>query len=150
MKKSITVLAVENEAAYGLLLRHAMDPLGVSWRFLSTASETQEYLSHCSVRWAPDAAVLDLRHLQDTGLGLLRWIRSDRRFHALPVVVLSGRDDASDVNRAYELGIEAYVAMPAKVRELAMTLSGVLATCTGTGMPISVERVRPGGYDARS
>lgn len=128
MKKSFEVLAVENEAAYGLLLQHALGPLSVSWRFLLTASAARAYLRGCPLRKAPDAVVLDLRLLGDSGLELLGWIRAQRRFRALPVVVLSGRDDASDVNRAYELGIAAYVAMPAHVRDLAMTLSGVLVT----------------------
>jgi CheY-like chemotaxis protein len=129
VKLSFVVLAVENTTAHGLLLEHALSPLSASFRLLSNAAEAREYLATCAqVGSAPDAVLLDFLQLDASGLDLLRWIRVQPAFQDLPVVVLSGREDASDVNRAYELGIAAYVAKRAGLRELAMTLSGVLVS----------------------
>ena len=129
MKLSFVVLAVENSSAHGLLLEQALSPLSASFRLLPNAREAREYLATCA-RWGsvPDAVLLDFLQLDASGLDLLRWIRVHPAFQDLPVVVLSGRDDASDVNRAYELGIAGYVAKRAGLRELAMTLSGVLVS----------------------
>jgi DNA-binding NarL/FixJ family response regulator len=129
VKSSFEVLAVENVSAYGLLLEHALSPLSASFKLFSTVAEAQEHLASCSL-WgsAPDAVLLDLKLLRSSGLELLRWIRVHPAFQELPVVVLSGCDDASDVNRAYELGVAGYVAKRAGLRDLAMTLSGVLVS----------------------
>jgi DNA-binding response OmpR family regulator len=129
VKSSFEILAVENISAYGLLLEHALSPLQVSLTLFSDVSEARHYLTGCALRGTiPDALMLDLQVLRSSGLDLLRWIRAQRPLQGLPVVVLSGCDDASDVNRAYELGIAAYVARRAGIRELAMTLSGVLVS----------------------
>src|SRR5262245_46673680 len=128
VKKSFAVLAVEEESAYGHLLEHALSPLPVSVKLLPTAPLAREYLKGCPFRSVPDAVVLDFKLLQASGLELLRWIRTQPAIQSLPVVVLSGCDDASDVNRAYELGVEAYVTRPGRLRDLAMMLSGVLVT----------------------
>jgi DNA-binding response OmpR family regulator len=129
VKSSFEVLAVENATAYGLLLEHALSPLSASFKLLSNVAEVRQYLTTCSL-WgaAPDAVLLDLKMLRSSGLELLRWIRTQPTLQELPVVVLSGCDDASDVNRAYELGIAGYVAKCAGLRDLAMTLSGVLVS----------------------
>jgi CheY-like chemotaxis protein len=120
------VLAVVNYTAYGVLLEHALSGLNVSLRLSSTATEARQYLREHSPGEASDVVLLDFTHLRDSGLELLRWIRSERELRSTQVVVLSGRDDASDINRAYEWGIEGYVGKAARLPELAMTVSGVL------------------------
>jgi two-component system response regulator len=136
VKSSFQVLAVEDATAYGLLLEHALSSLKASLTLLPTAREAQKYLSGCShAGTAPDAVLLDLKLLHSTGLDLLRWIRLQPRIQGVPVVVHSGRDDGADVNRAYELGIAAYVAKRAGLRELAMMLSGVLVSQGSSTMP---------------
>ena len=134
MKSSFQILVVENATAYGLLLEHALSSLRASLTLLPTAEEAQKYLSGCThAAMAPDAVLLDLKLLHSSGLDLLRWIRVRPPIQGVPVVVLSGRDDGADVNRAYELGIAAYVAKRAGLRELAMMLSGVLVSQSSTG-----------------
>jgi len=120
------VLAVVNYAAYGVLLEHALSALNVSIRLSSTATDARRYLQDHSPSDPSDVVLLDFTHLRDSGLELLRRIRSERGLRSTQVVVLSGRDDASDINRAYEWGIEGYVGKSARLRELVMTVSGVL------------------------
>jgi response regulator RpfG family c-di-GMP phosphodiesterase len=129
VKSSFEVVAVENASAYGLLLEHALSSLPVSLRLFPNIVEAQNYLTSCSA-WGmtPDAVLLDLKILRSSGLDMLRWIRIQPSIQAVAVVVLSGCDDAADINRAYELGIEGYVAKCAGLRDLAMTLSGVLVS----------------------
>jgi len=136
VKSSYQVLAVEDATAYGLLLEHALSSLSASLTLLPTVAEAQKYLSGCThAGMAPDAVLLDLKLLHSSGLDLLRWIRVRPPIQDVPVVILSCRDDGADVNRAYELGIAAYVAKRAGLRELAMMLSGVLVSQSSSAAP---------------
>lgn len=56
--------------------------------------------------------LLDLSLGRDTGLDVLRSIRADRRFAALPVIVLSSSSNHRDVAEGYIAGANAYVEKP--------------------------------------
>ena len=83
----------------------------------------------------PNLLLLDLKLRRHSGLELLRWIRQQPEIRSLSVVVLSGTAKASDLNRAYELGIEAYIVKPVGLKEFSTTLTGVLVTLAGGAAP---------------
>lgn len=56
----------------------------------------------------PDRVVLDLKMPVKTGFEALEWIRKQKEFLDLPVIILSSSDDQKDVKRAYELGATTY------------------------------------------
>ncbi len=136
MASQFHVLAVEDDENDSRLIELAARriPLVKSLRVLASGEEAQLYLGGKEPyadrdRFPfPNLLLLDLKLRRMTGLDLLRWVRQDGAHRTLPVVVLSGRADASDLNRAYELGIDAYHVKPAGLPELANILSGVLVT----------------------
>jgi CheY-like chemotaxis protein/anti-sigma regulatory factor (Ser/Thr protein kinase) len=65
-----------------------------------------------------DLVVLDLALPDRHGLDLLAEIRSNERWHLLPVVVLSGMSDPQDVQRSYDLGANCFVRKPHRIVEL--------------------------------
>lgn len=134
MHGQIHVLAVEDDDNDARLLERAGVGSGLftSFRVLGSAEEAQVYLlgeepyADRSQHPMPSVVLLDLKLRRMSGLDFLRWIRQSPSLRTLPVVVISGMIGASTLNRAYELGVEAYVIKPISVHELSTTLAGVL------------------------
>jgi len=130
------VLAVEDDDADAQFIDRVarQSPLVESVRVLRNVEEAQAYLSGMepfadrSRFPLPNLVLLDLRLRRISGLELLRWIRQHPALRSLSVVVLSGTARESDLNRAYELGIEAYIVKPVGLKEFSTTLTGVLVT----------------------
>lgn len=60
----------------------------------------------------PVLVLLDLKLPRRTGLEVLEWIRAQPGLKRLPVVVLTSSKEATDVNRAYDLGANSYLVKP--------------------------------------
>lgn len=58
---------------------------------------------------ALEVILLDLRMPRIDGRAVLRALRADERTRAIPVVVVSSSDNASDVSDCYRLGANSYV-----------------------------------------
>ena len=56
----------------------------------------------------PDILIVDLKMPRKTGFDVLEWVRSQKLFEKLPIVVLSSSDEPKDVKRAYALGATTY------------------------------------------
>jgi len=138
-------LAVEDDDADAQFIERVgrQSPLVETIRVLRGAEETQAYLSGMdpfadrSRFPMPNLLLLDLKLRRVSGLELLRWIRQQPALRSLSVVVLSGTAKESDLNRAYELGIDAYIVKPVGLKEFSSTLTGVLVTLSGAGAPAS-------------
>lgn len=130
------VLAVEDESADAEFIERigAQSPLAASFRLLRSAEEAQVYLdgdepyNDRSRFPVPGLILLDLKLRRMSGLDLLRWIRQSPSLRSMPVIVLSGTANATDLNRAYELGIDGYIVKSIDLKGMAATLSGVLVT----------------------
>jgi CheY-like chemotaxis protein len=136
-------LAVEDDESDACFIERVSRqcPLVRSIQVLCGVEEAQAYLSGMEpfadrVRFPmPNLLLLDLKLRRLSGLELLRWIRQQPELRSLSVVVLSGTARESDLNRAYELGIEAYIVKPVGLKEFSTTLTGVLVTLAGTATP---------------
>jgi len=62
----------------------------------------------------PDVILLDLKMPGFDGFDFLRWLRTDAPDgqKRLPVIVMSSSDLKDDVDKAYSLGISAYITKP--------------------------------------
>lgn len=65
----------------------------------------------------PSVLFLDIKMPRLGGFEVLRWIRGQERLKTLPVIMLSGSDEAQDMARARELGATRYLTKfpPAKI-----------------------------------
>ena len=75
---------------------------------------------------APDLIVSDLVMPYRDGFEVLRTLRSDPRFRAIPVVILSMRDREEDIVRGFEQGADDYVVKPFNARELVARVKKLL------------------------
>ena len=66
----------------------------------------------------PDRVVLDLKMPIKTGFEALEWIRSQKSFEQLPVIILSSSDDPKDVKRAFDLGATKYFVKSPQLQDV--------------------------------
>lgn len=76
-------------------------------------------------RFTPDAIVLDLMLPGDDGLALCRELRAGRH-RAVPILMLTARDEETDRVVGLELGADDYMPKPFSVRELLARIRAVL------------------------
>jgi CheY-like chemotaxis protein len=60
----------------------------------------------------PSLVLLDLKLPRKSGIEVLEWIRSQPGLRRLPVVMLTSSRQPIDINRAYEVGVNAYLVKP--------------------------------------
>ncbi len=67
---------------------------------------------------APDILILDVGLPDMTGWDILEFIRDRDDLDDLAIIMLTGRADADDVDRAAEMGADAYLLKPFRPAEL--------------------------------
>jgi len=60
----------------------------------------------------PSLVLLDLKLPRKSGIEVLEWIRAQPALKRIPVVMLTASRQPVDVNRAYDLGVNAYLVKP--------------------------------------
>jgi CheY-like chemotaxis protein len=60
----------------------------------------------------PSLVLLDLKLPRKSGIEVLEWIRSQPGLKRIPVVMLTSSRQSVDINRAYDLGANAYLVKP--------------------------------------
>lgn len=60
----------------------------------------------------PRLIVMDIKMPRKSGFEVLQWIKRDGILKRIPVVIVSSSEQPDDVNRAYELGANAYMIKP--------------------------------------
>lgn len=60
----------------------------------------------------PSLVLLDLKLPRKSGIEVLEWIRRNPGLRRVPVVMLTSSKQSVDINRAYDLGVNAYLVKP--------------------------------------
>jgi CheY-like chemotaxis protein len=60
----------------------------------------------------PSLVLLDLKLPRKSGIEVLAWIRAQAGLKRIPVVMLTSSNQPMDINRAYDLGANAYLVKP--------------------------------------
>lgn len=85
--------------------------------------EVLDYL-HCRGIFAgrppgnPVVIMLDLKMPRLDGLGVLKQLKTDKKFRLIPIVVLTSSHESLDLQESYRLGVNAYVVKPVRFGEL--------------------------------
>ncbi len=66
----------------------------------------------------PRLIVMDIKMPGKSGFEVLDWVKHDALLRRIPIVIVSGSDHPADINRAYELGANAYMVKPVDFREV--------------------------------
>ncbi|MEJ5863540.1 response regulator [Pseudomonas farsensis] len=71
----------------------------------------------------PAVILLDLKLPKVDGLEVLEIIRSTTQLRSIPVAMLTSSSIETDLGRAYELGVNAYVVKPVEFKEFVAAVS---------------------------
>ncbi|HEY9834360.1 MAG TPA: response regulator [Stenomitos sp.] len=109
------VLIVDDDAAVTEHLADLLEPLGVEVTRLNQPQQFWEVLTNTS----PNLLLLDLEMPGFNGIELCQAVRSDRRWHQLPILFLSAHTQAADIDRAFTAGADDYLSKSLTEAELA-------------------------------
>jgi len=74
----------------------------------------------------PHLIVMDIKMPRKTGFEVLEWVKGNSKpLRRIPVVIVSSSDNPSDINRAYELGANAYMVKPVNFRAVEHLFSSI-------------------------
>ncbi|RRV10266.1 response regulator [Pseudomonas sp. v388] len=71
----------------------------------------------------PAVLLLDLKLPKVDGLQVLEKIRETEQLRSIPVVMLTSSREEPDLDRAYQLGVNAYVVKPVQFKEFVSAIS---------------------------
>ena len=108
------VLALDDDPAILGALSALLEPRGIR---VTTLQDPRAFWDTLESE-RPDLVVLDFEMPHASGAELCHVVRSDARWSALPVLVLTARTDAETVQRVFAAGADDYVAKPVVGAEL--------------------------------
>src|SRR5882762_8461096 len=74
----------------------------------------------------PQLIVMDIKMPRKSGFEVLAWVKRDEQpLRRIPIVIVSSSDNPSDINRAYELGANAYMVKPVNFRAVEHLFSSI-------------------------
>lgn len=71
----------------------------------------------------PVVILLDLKMPKINGLEVLRALKSHPRFKTIPIVILTSSNETSDIQQAYELGVNSYIMKSVDYDEFARAVA---------------------------
>jgi DNA-binding response OmpR family regulator len=116
------ILIVDDNTAFVLAISESLRFRGYS---VSSASEGVEALRQAD-KSMPDLVLLDIEMPGMDGFRFCQELRSNPRFHAIPVIFMSVRSELADKLAAYEVGADDYLVKPFDMLELSARLQAVL------------------------
>jgi len=116
------ILVVEDEADIRQVLAYN---LGQSGHEVLVAERGESALQLVREK-RPDLVLLDLMLPDISGLEICRALKGDGSLRAIPVIMLTARNEEIDRVVGFELGADDYVVKPFSVRELILRIQAVL------------------------
>jgi PleD family two-component response regulator len=118
-----TILVVEDDPDQAALADLRVSMAGYNVRIAHTR---REMFTDLITRPAPDAVLLDVMLPDGDGFQMLAGMRRHPKFALIPVIMLTAKTDAEDIQRGLSLGADAYITKPYSREVVADTLRQVL------------------------
>ena len=126
-KQGFTFLLVEDDLNDIFLVKRAFKMAQIR-NPLQVVTDGQEAISYLrgegkygdrEAHPLPKLIVMDIKMPRKTGFEVLEWVKgSGAPLRRIPIVIVSSSEDPADINRAYELGANAYMVKPVDFREV--------------------------------
>ena len=121
MNQTIRVLIAEDNEDHVFLAVRALKDLNgtrLEVEAVRDGADALDYirgLGKFAERTLPHLILLDIKMPKIDGLEVLRILKEDPQFKAIPVVMLTASERPEDVDMSYQLGANSYVTKPAGV-----------------------------------
>lgn len=121
------VLYVEDEENDVFFLKNALETLHRSEPLFvcRDGQEAIDFLARHRLNAAAETdlllslMILDIKLPKKNGFDVLTWVRGQAALRELPVIMFSGSNHRSDVQRSYSLGANAFLVKPTTTRAMA-------------------------------
>ncbi len=117
-----TILAVDDDAHILAGIRALLEPA----RLRVVVSSDPLKLTESLDDEQPDLLLLDIDMPFVSGIELCRALRQDPHWARLPIIMVTGRDDAASIQRAFSAGADDFIRKPIVPAELIMRVSNRL------------------------
>jgi CheY-like chemotaxis protein len=125
MKRMPTILVAEDDENDRFFVQRAFKKANfpIELQFVEDGEHATAYLSGLGKyddrrRFPmPILILLDLKMPKLNGFEVLEWLKTQQGLRRLPVAILSSSALQSDINRAYDLGVNAYLIKPISLVE---------------------------------
>jgi len=132
-----TILVVDDDENDLLMLERALQEAGVTnpVQMLHDGNEAIQYLkgeglySDREKSPLPCLMLLDLKLPQCDGFQVLDWRRNQQELQHFPIIILSGSNLKTDIQRALELGATAYCEKPVGLNRLILMAKELREQC---------------------
>jgi CheY-like chemotaxis protein len=122
--RNFTVLLVEDDLNDIFLVKRAfkLARLETPLQVVTDGEEALQYLygqgryEDRDAHPLPRLVVMDIKMPRKSGFEVLEAIKSDGPLRRIPVIIVSSSNRVHDINRAYELGANAYMVKPVNFR----------------------------------
>ena len=119
---SVKILIIEDEPDIRRNLEYNLGREGFNASSVATLDGAYEKINSKKF----DLILLDLMLPDGSGLDFCKKIKSNSETEAIPVVILTAKDDEVDKVVGFELGADDYVTKPFSVRELILRVKAIL------------------------
>ena len=114
MSGSKTILVVEDDIDGKQAVCTILESLGYKHLSFSSAKEALAGIKGHNI----DLALLDIMMPEMNGYDLLTEMRKFPEYKALPVIMVTARDDDSDILEGYQYGADYYITKPFNAKQL--------------------------------
>ncbi|HUQ29705.1 MAG TPA: response regulator [Usitatibacter sp.] len=118
-----SILVVEDDGDLLKLVGEVLAKAGFLTRFARSRAEINAEFNKPPL---PDLVLLDVRLPDADGFNILERIRNNQKILKLPVIMMTGKSEVTDVARGLSLGADGYVTKPFKISGLVSAVHTVL------------------------
>ncbi|HUL97805.1 MAG TPA: response regulator [Usitatibacter sp.] len=125
-----SIFIIEDDKALTELVGEVLAKAGFLTRFAKSRAEINAEFNKPPL---PDLVLLDVSLPDADGFQILERIRSNPKIKALPVIMMTGKSEVTDVARGLTLGADGYVTKPFKISGLVQAVNTVLGISAQKG-----------------
>ena len=98
----------------------------------------------------PQLIVLDIMLPDEDGVSILRRLRADKRYAAIPVIMATAKGSEFDKVKGLDSGADDYIAKPFGMLEMVARIKAVLRRCAAQSQLPAEEIIRVGNLEVNS
>lgn len=118
-----TILVIEDDQALSNLVGEVMSTAGFLVRSARTLQKINAQMNTAPM---PDLILLDVSLPDADGFQILERVRANPRIAKMPVILMTGKSEITDVARGLALSADGYVTKPFKISALVAAVKTVL------------------------